>query len=248
MVVASAVNADGEELYPRKWNPEFMDMPEVRNQHTPALTSEQVNAILKAASGQERVLYAVLAGSGLRIGEALGLEIGKHVSADCSTLSIKQSVWNGKVQTPKTQNAFREVALAPPLAALLKEHIGDRASGFVFQYRNGLPIVSQSSILKRNLHPILNKANFPKVGFHSFRRFRVTWLRKNRVPEDLTRFWIGHAEKTVTDSYSKLSEDEVFRKQCSQEIGLGFEIPPSEPANCTNDTKTEVGDQVAQSV
>jgi hypothetical protein len=62
-------------------------------------------------------------------------------------------------------------------------------------------------------------------GFHSFRRFRVTRLRKGRVPEDLIRFWIGHADKTVTDGYSKLKEDTSFRKVCAENVGLGFELP-----------------------
>jgi len=57
----------------------------------------------------------------MRIGEALGLEIGKHVSADCSTISVSQSLWNGKIQNPKTNNAFRDIDLDPSLASLLKE-------------------------------------------------------------------------------------------------------------------------------
>jgi len=62
-------------------------------------------------------------------------------------------------------------------------------------------------------------------GFHSFGRFRVTHLRKNRVPEDLVRFWIGHADKSVTDGYSKVKEDVSFRMVCAENAGLGFELP-----------------------
>ena len=32
MVVASAINEEGEALYPRKWNHEFIDLPEVKIQ------------------------------------------------------------------------------------------------------------------------------------------------------------------------------------------------------------------------
>ena len=68
-----------------------------------------------------------------------------------------------------------------------------------------------------------------KCGFHSFRRFRVTHLRKNRVPEDLLRFWIGHADKSVTDHYSKVKEDVEFRKVCAENVGFGFELPALNP-------------------
>ena len=35
------------------------------------------------------------------------------------------------------------------------------------------------------------------MGFHAFRRFRLTWLRKNSVPKDLERYWMGHAPEEV---------------------------------------------------
>lgn len=244
MVVASAIDDNGEPVYPRKWNSNFIDLPEIRNEHRPSLTSEQITAILKASSGQHRALYALLAGAGMRIGEALGLEVG-HLTADCSIVSITQSVWSGNVQQPKTHNAYREVDLDPALASLLKDHIGDRKDGFLFQGYRDRPISSQSSILKRNLYPILEAIGCPKMGFHSFRRYRVTHLRKKRVPEDLLRFWIGHADKSVTDGYSKVKEDVEFRQLCAANVGLGFEIPAAEPLNCTNDTKTDLVEQFA---
>jgi hypothetical protein len=50
-----------------------------------------MEAILSAADGQYRVLYAVLAGCGpMRAGEALGLEMDKHISKDCRTLYVRQ--------------------------------------------------------------------------------------------------------------------------------------------------------------
>src|SRR6185312_14850433 len=69
MVVASAIGDDGEELYPRKWNHEFIDLPDVTGQRTPTFSSEEVEVIISKTAGQYLVLYALLAGSGLRIGE-----------------------------------------------------------------------------------------------------------------------------------------------------------------------------------
>jgi len=45
---------------------------------------------------------------------------------------------------------------------------------------------------------ILEEMGREKCGFHAFRRYRVTHLRTQRVPEDLLRFWIGHADGSVT--------------------------------------------------
>ena len=226
MVVASAINDEGDQVYPRKWNHEFIDLPEVADQHTPTFSGDEVQRIVSSAEGQYRMLYALLAGTGMRIGEVSGLEIDKHISHDASTIKIQQSVWSGSVQMPKTKNAVREVDLPSDLALTLREFIGERKSGFLFKSRTGEPLC-QTNVLKRSLHSILESMKRQKAGFHAFRRFRASWLRKNRAPEDLIRFWLGHANQSVTDAYSKLSADVEFRKNCSEKIGLGFELPAS---------------------
>jgi integrase len=69
----------------------------------------------------------------------------------------------------------------------------------------------------------LKKANIP--GFHSLRRFRVTWLRKAIVPEGLTKYWIGHSSnQNITDRYDKIRFDVVARKQFAVQAGLGFKL------------------------
>jgi len=133
------------------------------------------------------------------------------------------------VQTPKTLSGLREVDVHPSLAAMLTAHVEGRQAGFLFQSHSGKPL-SDSNIRSRSLHPILKAIGKEACGFHSFRRFRVTCLRRGRVPEDLIRFWIGHADKTMTDGYSKVKEDRSFRKVCAENVGLGFELPAQIPA------------------
>ena len=79
----------------------------------------------------------------MRIAEALSLEIGKHFSADCSVIYVRQQR-SKKGHTidpyPKTDAGFRGIDLAPALTALVKTYIGDRKSGFLFQTSTGLPM------------------------------------------------------------------------------------------------------------
>jgi len=172
------------------------------------------------------VLYALLAGTGLRVGEAFGLEV-KHLSSDCRTITVEQSCWEGDIQTPKTKNAYRQVDLNPALADLLKTFVKDRRVGLLFANKAGMPLF-QSDLLRRSLHPILKELCVEKAGFHAMRRFRTTWLRKQRAPEDLIKFWLGHAKQSVTDGYSKLADDVEFRKQVAEDTGIGFEVPAYE--------------------
>jgi integrase len=131
-LVVKSARDNGQELFPRKWSNEEMDVPEIKNQRRPYFTAEMVSAIISHADERQRVLYALLAGTGLRIGEALGLEVAKHISTDFRTLDVQQSVWRAAVQTPKTQSAVRKVHLCRELAELLRTFAGDRKTVFCF--------------------------------------------------------------------------------------------------------------------
>jgi len=73
-------------------------------------------------------------------------------------------------------------------------------------------------------------------GFHPFRRFRVTHLRYQGTPEDILRFWIGHADQSVTDRCSKMSKRIQSRKEWAEKAELGFALPTF----CTQCTKVSV--------
>jgi integrase len=223
LIVSSAIDDNGDELYPRKWNNDFIDLPVIENQKQPTFTVEQMNFIVSHASGQDQVLYALLAGSGLRIGEAFGLEI-KHLSSDCRTITIEQAAWGKTIQTPKTKSAYRQIDVSSDLAKLIKQFVGDRQSGLLFANRSG-KLLSQTNVVRRSFHPVLEALGAGKTGFHSMRRFRATWLRKQRTPEELVRYWMGHAKQSLTDEYSKLSDDMEYRREVAEKIGTGFTVP-----------------------
>lgn len=222
LIVASALTEEGEPQYPRKWNSNFMDLPTVSNQRQPFFSQEQMEAIVRDATGTEQMLYALLAGTGLRVGEALGLEV-KHISSDGRTLSVEQSAWATTIQTPKTVNALRQIDLHSSLAEMLVGYVNGRSSGLLFRNNLGR-LMSQTNTLRRDFHPLLKRLGIEKQGFHGFRRFRCTWLRRNSVSEDLLKYWLGHASKDVTDRYSKVSEDTEFRKMVTEKVGLGFAV------------------------
>jgi integrase/recombinase XerD len=168
------------------------------------------------------LLYALLVGTGLRIGEALAL---KASDIDGSVVHVRHCLFNGALHSPKTKNGLREVDLHSSLADALQAHLAGRSSGFVFLNEAGGSL-HQSNVLRRSLHPTLEKMGRPVCGFHAFHRYRVTHLRKQRVPEDLLRFWIGHADKSITDVYSKVREDLEYRKFTAEQAGLGFSVAP----------------------
>jgi hypothetical protein len=71
------------------------------------------------------------------------------------------------------------VDLGPDLALLLKNYIGDRQSGLLFETSGGLPL-SPRNITRDSLHPILKTMGRTSAGFHIFRRFRDYQCSKQR--------------------------------------------------------------------
>jgi integrase len=234
MVVASVKDKKGAELYPVKWDSEYMDVPMIEDQNTPSFTAAEIETIISKAEGQDRLLYAFLAGSGLRIGEAFALTVPDIKG---TVIHVRQSAWEGTMTSPKTENGTREVDLHSSLAQLLAEHIGTRPAGYVFQSDRGTPL-RKSNLLRRSLHPILKEMGKAPCGFHAFRRFRVAHLRLQSVPEILLRVWVGHSTEGITDKYALegVKRNTLSRTMHAQKAGLGFnlwqrdcELHPLEP-------------------
>jgi len=172
--------------------------------------------ILAATKERYAVLFALLAGTGLRIGEALALK-PNDLSPDCRVLYVRRSIWGGQEQEPKTSNAVREIDIAEPLAILLQDYVAGK-SGYVFASKNGTPLQ------QRNVLRALHKTG-KKLGLHSFRRFRTETLRRACAPEDLIKLWLGHSKATVTDLYAcGLRNDLLWRRQWCDRVGLGFSL------------------------
>ena len=251
LVIASIVDMEGEELYPRKWKYEFIFENISKSKPSqPCFTPKQIESIIHAARGQYAAMYALQAASGLRWSELLAIKLGVQsedhttISKDCETIFVRRRIYKGKEGPLKTDSAYRDVDVCGKMANYLKQFIGSRTTGFLFRTKSGKPM-SQRNILRDSMHKILYGQEFKngqgkifktmlgvapqmkgtQCASHAFRRYRATHLRTSGVPEDVTRFWLGHADQSITDRYSKMKEDVEHRKSWADLVGLGFEIP-----------------------
>jgi integrase len=215
MVVKSAVSPKGEYLYPRVWNSDFLDVPVIchADQNTPVVTPEAITAAIQGSQGRDRALYALLAGSGLRIAEALSLTVGDKGGNYWDPQAGKVVILPGLA---KTDAGAREIDLAPDLNTFLINTIDNTK---LIAPENPLFPISYSAALRR-----MQRLGI-QDGFHAFRRFRITHLRKSHVPSGLVQFWAGHSDSaSVTDGYDKIKLDVETRKTEAARVGLGFEL------------------------
>ena len=110
---------------------------------------------------------------------ALDLEIG--------TLTVRESVFEGKVQRPKTQRALRTIPLGPHAVQALKEHrAAIDAQGrrrFRVPNRKGDPL-RESKLLTNVLQPAAETAGLGRVTWHQFRHIHSSLLNDLRAGED----------------------------------------------------------------
>ncbi|MGA7525467.1 MAG: hypothetical protein WBW84_23670 [Acidobacteriaceae bacterium] len=132
---------------------------------------------------------------------------------------------------------------------MLREFTGKRKTGFLFCSGKGKPLGS-SCILRRHLHPALKKLGYidvftgtHKAGHRAFRRCRNTHLRnRTACPEGLRKYWMGHADESMSDLYDKIKEDMEFRREWSEKCGFGFNLPsvvPNVPKITEKDAATK---------
>lgn len=157
-------------------------------------------------------LIALLAASGLRIGEALAVGLGNVWDPGAGTVTVAGTLVEGQFQpNPKTKAGKRVVDLAPEVNALLQAIYPEGA-------RTGVLFPLSERTYRRHLE----KLHIP--GFHSLRRYRITHLQLTDAPETLIKFWAGHAAKDVTERYTKVGGEIAARKSWSEKAGTGFSI------------------------
>lgn len=173
-------------------------LPKAARSEQDWLDLDAMKRIIIDSGSTHQLLYALLAETGLRIGEALGLQV-RDINVEAGTLTIQRSLYNGKVQTPKTAAAYRTLTLSPGLLAMIRPQSGQiRPDDFLFKSSAGTPLWPDK-ILLRDLHPLLRDLKLQTVGLHAFRRGNATLLCSVLgCPEKIAAYRLGHQSPGLT--------------------------------------------------
>lgn len=230
-VVASLKQKNGEPVHKRVWDADMMDLPlvEQASQKRPSIKAGTVTELIQETVGQEQALYVLLAATGMRVSEALALE-SRHFINGGRTIVVQQQIEKNVpriVTHLKTDAAKREIDLHPDIAEYLRQYsVGKK--GLLFHTANRTPHL-YGNLSGRWLTPRLTKKGLDQkgMGWHSFKRFRKTWLRGSRCLEDINNFWMAHAPQTMSELYSHLHEELNIRLDEAERVGYGFVLPVS---------------------
>ena len=159
---------------------------------------EAVKELIENLAEPSRSIAALLARTGLRIGELLALR-WQDIDLQKGLLSVNQTVYEGHFDEPKTKRSKRRIPLGPKcveiLAALKRAEA--TPSTLVFSARNGSPL-SRRNLLNRQLKPAAKTLKLTGVNWHWFRHAHATLLDSTGAPIGTTQALLGHSSSEIT--------------------------------------------------
>jgi integrase len=193
---------------PHRPDPDRDDEPEVR-----AMTREQLAIFLAVVHPAHRLLFEMLASTGLRISEAVGLQ-WRHLRLNGSRpcVRVRRALVRGGVQPPKSRYGRRDVPLDGRLVEALRGvrmATGAQDDDLVFPSRAGTPIRPEN-VRRRVLRVAAEEAGAPWAGFHTFRHTCASLLFSRGANAVQVQRWLGHHSAAFTlQTYVHLMPDEL---------------------------------------
>ncbi len=165
--------------------------------HGKVLARSDLAAVLAAIPEQHRLIFDVLAGTGCRISEALGLDWSDlEQKGEKTTLRIERQFYRGTLKpNAKTEAGERTLTLDAGLASKLWAAGADE-TGPMFHTRTGRRLNDRN--LRRVLDKACEDAGVAGVSFHTLRHSHGSMLIEAgwTIPQVSKR--LGHASPAIT--------------------------------------------------
>ncbi len=179
---------------------EAASFPKAKARPQPCFTSSQVDALIVASAGEEKLAFALMGYAGLRIGEVeqLRSEDIQHHDNQPAMLHIRRGGSNGSTK----DHDDRFVPIHPQVADLIPTR--RRSRGVL------LPTITQRSLLDRlkALCAVCGFDNPSQYKLHSFRHHFASLCANHGVAHRKALAWLGHSSSEMLDLYYHLHDDD----------------------------------------
>jgi integrase len=227
---------DGAQL-PHRPQVEDDDEDDVR-----ALGRDTLGVLLAMVHPRYRLLFTLLAATGLRISEAIALQ-WRHVQLDGDRphVKVRRRIVRGNVGPPKSRHSKRDVPLPASLVNELRtwqrETEWPGAEALVFPTTTGT-CQSKDNLRNRYLKPAAEEAGAAWAGLHTFRHtFASLHIARGTNVVQLSKLLGHHSPAFTLSTYSHLLDDGV---------GAALDLA-DELAGSNSDQRTRVATGVATS-
>ncbi|RLL47824.1 site-specific integrase [Oceanobacillus piezotolerans] len=221
-----AINAAvDDEIIPRnRFNKITIEQEEQKDNF---LTASELNQLLKTAKKEENItnysILLVLAYTGLRKGEALGLT-WQEVDLERKTITVNRTRDNKGTREPKTKNSYRTILIDDVVINHLEKYktwckktlfefgkkLNEQTYVFI-SYQTGEAITDNSVLY--GLRRVIKKAGIKKITLHGLRHTHATLLISQRIPVKVIADRLGNTPQMIFDiyghSFKELEEESV---------------------------------------
>ncbi len=189
-----------------------INLPRENHEELSFLGPDEIRTLLEEAREPERTFFALLAFSGLRTGEALGLA-WKHIDLNDKAIFVERAwSYQGGFQEPKTVSSRRAVPLVPTLATILGEHYKAKENPppdtLLFSFSGKQPL--DPSNVRKEYERALDAAGLKHVTLHSLRHSFASMMLESGCSIKALQRSLGHASATMTlNVYSHLIGENI---------------------------------------
>ncbi len=218
---------------------------EQTKRHHPAIKRRQLVAadvvsILNAAPEQWRVFFMLLAQTGLRIGEVLGLTWENVHTGEDAHIMVVEQIYDGRRKKLKTDTSMARVPLSSTMASWLAElRPHDAGAGApVFASTTGTAL-NYANVYNRVLRPALVDAglavkvgenakgdpvwDYQGIAFHAFRKACGSLLLHHGKTLKQVQGWLRHSRLSTTlDVYIQQVDDGLGGAEAWDDILPGW--------------------------
>jgi integrase len=171
-------------------------LPPVEDAEVAPPSADTVAALAEAVPSRYRALVVLLAGSGLRIGEALGLEVSDVDFLRRTVRVERQRRQDGTLGPTKTAKSTRTVPLGQVVVDELAQHLAAHPSdGPFFTDELGRPLTYRT--WKRIWRTATTQASV-NVDTHGLRHFTVSALISGGASVKQVQTVLGHSSAAIT--------------------------------------------------
>jgi integrase len=186
-------------------------------------TTEQVQTVLGACPGRYRAAVTLMAASGIRLGELLGLDV-HDINYIGRTVTIRQQLTDiGEIGPPKTEASYRTIPLPQFAVDAVAQHLTEyepAKDGGLWTNEQGARL-AHSTFRDRCWDPATAGA-LTWIKPHDLRHHYVSVLIAAGESVKVIQKRVGHQSATVTwDTYGHLFPDSDGRTRDAIEAAFG---------------------------
>jgi len=182
--------------FPRK----SINLPDVMPTNREPFTPEETQRLIENAAEPHRTLYWLIAETGIRIGEALALQLA-DIDFEAGVVRVRKNMnRHHGFGTPKSRKGYRSPVLSPELLAHLRQRY-TKPEEFLFPGPKGS--LTYHRVVEK-LHELCKKLGIKTRGFHCFRYANGTLLVALGTDVKTLQTRLGHADAALSvELYSR---------------------------------------------